>query len=126
LGSKFTEEQDEYNYVRSINLRLNIQSKQEYTDKKVKHCNFIDFPEEYFKSKGVWNNWYDFMGVDISKFIQSKQEWILFCKEKSIQTLIDYNIYCKNNDVLPKEPAEFYKDFTNIPSELRFYRNRRK
>jgi superfamily II DNA or RNA helicase len=126
LGSKFTEEQDEYNYVRSINLRLNIQSKQEYTDKKVKHCNFIDFPEEYFKSKGVWNNWYDFMGVDISKFIQSKQEWILFCKEKSIQTLIDYNIYCKNNDVLPKEPAEFYKDFTNIQSELRFNRNRRR
>lgn len=126
LGSKFTEEQDEYNYVRSINLRLNIQSKQEYTDKKVKHCNFIDFPEEYFKSKGVWNNWYDFMGVDISKFIQSKQEWVLFCKEKSIQTLIDYNIYCKNNDVLPKEPAEFYKDFTNIQSELRFNRNRRR
>jgi hypothetical protein len=65
------------------------------------------------------------MGVDISKFIQSKQEWVLFCKEKKIKSLKDYDIYGEEYDVLPKEPAEFYKDFTNIPSELRFYRNRR-
>lgn len=82
LGSKFTEEEDEYNYVRSINSSLNIQSKIEYLDKKDIHINFIDKPEEYFKSKGVWNNWYDFMGVDTKKFIQSKEEWINFCKKK--------------------------------------------
>ena len=85
LGSKFTEEQDEYNYVRSINSSLNIQSKKEYIERKDSHNNFINSPEEYFKSKGVWNNWYDFMGVDTSKFIQTKQDWINFCKEKSIK-----------------------------------------
>jgi hypothetical protein len=66
------------------------------------------------------------MGVDTMKFIQSKQEWINFCKEKNIKSLDDYNICCDKYDVLPKEPACFYKDFTNIPSELGFNRNRRR
>ena len=128
LGSKFTEEQDEYNYVRSINSSLNIKSKKDYIQQQDIHIhsNFIASPEEYFKSKGVWNNWYDFMGVDTTKFIQSKQEWINFCKEKGIKSLDDYYIYCEEYDILPKEPADFYKDFTNIPSELGFNRNRRK
>ena len=126
LGSKFTEEQDEYNYVRSINASLNIKSKKDYIQQQEIHSNFIASPEEYFKSKGVWNNWYDFMGVDTTKFIQSKQEWINFCKEKSIKSLDDYYICCEEYDILPKEPADFYKDFTNIPSELQFNRNRRK
>ena len=51
LGSKFTEEQDEYNYVRSINACMNIQSKPEYNDKKDKHSNFIASPDNYFKKK---------------------------------------------------------------------------
>ena len=125
LGSKFTEEQDEYNYVRSINSTLNITSPEEYIESKCVHSNFIDSPEEYFKSKGVWNNWYDFMGVDISKFIQSKQDWIKFCKEKNVKSLDNYYMICKEYENLPKAPAYFYKDFTNIPSELGFNRNRR-
>jgi superfamily II DNA or RNA helicase len=126
LGSKFTEEQDEYNYVRSINSTLNILSPEEYIQKKNIHCNFIDLPEEYFKSKGVWNNWYDFLGVDTSKFIQSKQEWINFCKEKNIKSLEDYN---RNSHIylcLPMSPVHFYKDFTNISNELKINSNRRR
>lgn len=126
LGSKFTEEQDEYNYVRSSNSSLDIQSKKEYNERKDSHSNFIASPEEYFKSKGVWNNWYDFMGVDTTKFIQSKQEWIRFCKEKNIKSLNDYYSACEEYDILPKEPADFYKDFTNIPCELGFNKNRRR
>jgi superfamily II DNA or RNA helicase len=126
LTSNFSEEQDEYNYVSSINKSLNIQSKAEYFERKSVHINYIEEPEEYFKRKGVWNNWYDFIGVDTKKFIQSKQEWINFCKEKGIKSLDDYYIYCEEYDILPKEPADFYKDFTNIPCELQFNRNRRK
>jgi superfamily II DNA or RNA helicase len=125
LGSKFTEEQDEYNYVRSINAGLNIQSKTEYVDSKLTHINFIDNPEEYFKSKGVWNNWYDFMGVDTKKFIQSKEEWINFCKEKGVRSLCGYYMLCDEYDILPKDPGDFYKEFTNIPSELGFNYRRR-
>jgi hypothetical protein len=66
------------------------------------------------------------MGVDTTKFIQSKQEWINFCKEKGIKSLDDYYIYCEEYDILPKEPSDFYKDFTNIPYELQFNRNRRR
>ena len=126
LSSKLTEEQDEYNYVRSINLSLNIKSKKEYIQQQDAHNNFIVSPEEYFKSKGVWNNWYDFMGIDTKKFIQSKQEWINFCKEKSIRSLDDYYIYCEEYDILPKEPDEFYSYFTNIKTELGFNKVRRK
>ena len=120
LGSKFTEEQDEYNYVRSINSSLNIKSKKEYIERKNNHNHFINSPEEYFKSKGVWNNWYDFMGVDTTKFIQSKREWINFCKEKNIKSLDEYFMQCEINDNLPKYPLEIYKDFTNIQNELIF------
>lgn len=126
LGSNFTEEEDEYNYVRSINSSLNIKSKKEYIQCKDNHNHFIDFPEEYFKSKGVWNNWYDFMGVDTTKFIQSKQDWINFCKEKKIKSLNEYYMSCEEHDILPKEPDEFYSHFTNILSELGFNKVRRR
>lgn len=126
LGSKFTEERDEYNYVRSLNASLNIKSKKEYSDIKDSHIHFITSPDEYFKLKGVWNNWYDFMGVDTTKFIQSKQDWFNFCKEKCIKSLNGYYRACEENEQLPKEPADFYADFTNIPNELGFNRNRRR
>ena len=125
LGSKFTEEKDEYNYVRSINAGLNIQSKTEYGERKDMHVNFIDNAEEYFKSKGVWDNWYDFIGVDTKKFIQSKEEWINFCKEKGIRSLCGYYMLCDEYDSLPKDPGDFYKEFTNIPSEIGFSYRRR-
>lgn len=125
LSSKFTEEQDEYNYIRSINSNLNIKSKKEYILNQHIHNNFIPNPEEYFKLKGVWINWYDFIGVNTSQFIQSKQDWINFCKEKNIKTLNDYCMCCEKYNILPKEPADFYKDFTNISRELGFNLSRR-
>ena len=123
LGSKFTEEQDEYNYVRSINACLNIQSKTEYVGSKLTHINFIDNAEEYFKSKGVWNNWYDFIGLDTTKFIQSKEEWINFCKKKGVRSLCGYYMLCDEYDILPKDPGDFYKEFTSIICELGFNRD---
>jgi predicted helicase len=126
LDSTFSEEQDEYNYVKSINSTLNIQSKKEYLEKKMMHSNYIDHPEEYFKLKGVWNDWYDFMNVDITKFIQSKQEWINCCKEIKITSLNDYNSSCEIYDFLPKEPADYYNNFTNILSELNLTKERRR
>jgi superfamily II DNA or RNA helicase len=125
LGSKFTEEQDEYNYVRSVNAGLKIQSKREYNECRNIHSNYIVSPEEYFTKKGVWNNWYDFLGTNTLKFIQSKQEWINFCKEKNIGSLDEYYEACEIYAVLPKEPDVFYKDFKNIPTELGFNFRRR-
>jgi superfamily II DNA or RNA helicase len=126
LGSRFTEEQDEYNYIRSINISLNITSKQEYINSKYTHYNYIESPEQYFKKKGVWINWYDFIGTDITKFIKSKCEWINFCKENGVNSLQSYNTLCNIYNILPKEPDEFYSNFSNIPLELGFNTIRRR
>lgn len=126
LGSKSSEEQDEYNYVRSINESLNVQSKQSYNDSSSIHSNFIEAPEEYFKAKGVWVNWYHFMGFNTGKFIETKYEWIDFCREKKIVSLEGYYEACELYNVLPKEPGDFYRDFTNISNELGFNKNRRR
>jgi len=127
LGSICSEEQDEFNYVRQLNKELNIQSKEEYSDKiiKDKHKNYIENPEEYFKLKGVWSNWYDFMGVDTTKFIQDKNDWINFCKEKNVKSLEDYKELYKLYEIIPINPIDFYKDFSNIPKELGINKNRR-
>ena len=126
LTSNFSEEQDEYNYVSSINKSLNIQSKKEYFERKSSHINYIEEPEEYFKRKGVWNNWYDFIGVDTKKFIQSKQDWIKFCKGKNVKSSQDYENLCEIFDNLPKEPVYYYIDFTNISNELNIVRHGRR
>lgn len=128
LGSICSEEQDEYNYVKELNKELNIQSKEQYADKviKDKHKNYIENPEEYFKLKGVWSNWYNFIGVNTKKFIQDKNDWILFCKENNVKSLDDYKELCKLYNVLPMNPADFYIGFVSIPIELGLYTKRRK
>jgi predicted helicase len=128
LNSSYTEEQDEFNYIKQLNKELNIQSKEEYSDKvtKDKHKNYIENPEDIFSSKGVWTNWYDFIGVDTKKFIQDKNDWIKFCKDKNVKSLDDYYKLCKLNEDLPKNPADFYLGFITIPIELELYTKRRK
>ena len=129
LGSQYTEEEDEYNYVKELNKQLNIQSKEDYTKESVKvyhekYIEYIKYPEEYFK--GIWKNWYDFIGVNTKKFIQDKNDWINFCKENNVKSLDEYNELCKLYDVLPMNPADFYIGFVSIPIELGLYTKRRK
>ena len=127
LDSIYSEEQDEFNYIRELNKELNIQSLEEYADKviKDKHKNYIENPEEYFKFKGVWSNPYDFLGVDTTKFIQDKNDWINFCKENNVKLLDDYKELCKIYEKLPLSPIDFYKNFSNIPKEIGINKNRR-
>jgi len=128
LGSIYSEEQDEFNYVRELNKELNIQSKEQYADKvmKDKHKNYIENPEEYFKLKGVWSNWYNFIGVDTKKFIQDKNDWINFCKENNVKSLDNYYKLCKSYEELPLNPVDFYIGFVSIPIELGLYTKRRR
>ena len=125
LYSQYTEEQDEYNYVKELNKQLYIQSKEEYATKQLrdKHNHYIDKPEEYFK--GIWINWYDFLGVDTSKFIQDKNDWINFCKDHNVESLDDYNELCKTDTRIPINPADFYKECLDISIELEFKIKRR-
>ena len=125
LGSRCSEEQDEFNYVRQLNKGLNIQDKEEYAKEETKeyHQKYIEYikdPEEYFKAKGVWTNWYDFMGVDTNKFIQDKNNWIKFCKEKNVRSLEDYKELCRLYDNIPFNPVDFYIGCLDICIELEF------
>ena len=127
LGSHESPEQAEYNYVRELNREMHILSKEEYTnDKKIieSHKNYIPNPDTYFRLHGVWDNWYDFLGIDTRKFIQLKQDWIKFCRKYNVKTRNDYFDLCETYDCLPKEPSEFYKEFVNIQTELRVNKKR--
>lgn len=126
LRSNFTQEEIEYNYVRLINSELHIRSIQEYMDSKPLHNHYIDNPETYFKERGVWNGWYHFFGCNTNSLIQTKQEWLKFCREKKIKTLIQYQDACKIYDLLPKEPGLFYRDFSNVSNELSMIYSRRR
>jgi predicted helicase len=125
LHSNFSEEQSEYNCIRAINISLNINSDSDYINSEYIHPYFIKNPEEYFKLKGVWTNWLHFYGTNTSNYIQTKEEWIKYCKDKNIKSLEDYNNNCKIYNELPANPSNFYNNFTNIENELGLIRNRR-
>jgi predicted helicase len=126
LMSDFTEEEDEYNYIMSINKNLKIKSKRDYVQSQSIHDCFIYDPENYFKLKGVWKGWYDFMSVDTSSFIKTKEEWKTFCENKNIQSLEEYEIACEECEELPHEPEDFYFEFVGILKELKINFNRRR
>ncbi len=126
LGSKCTPEEDEYLYVKAINKELKVISIEDYKEKKDLHSHYIEDPEKHFRSNGVWRNWYDFMGVDTSIFIQNKEQWIQFCKEKNIKSADEYYEKCKIYEELPLYPELFYKNYTNFANELNIIRPRRK
>lgn len=127
LGSRISAEQAEYNYVKELNREMHILSKEEYAKDiiKDKHKNYIPKPDEYFRSKGVWHNWCDFLGIDTEKYLKTKQEWICFCRKHDVKYTDDYKELCKKYECLPKNPSEYYKEFTNICNELGIINKRR-
>ena len=125
LKSRCSPEEDELNYIRSLNKELNIQDKHQYNDLIRNHSHYIHNPDSYFKKHALWKGWYDFLGIDTKKFIQTKDEWIKFCKEKNVKSVDIYNKLCSEYAQLPKEPSELYLGFTNICNELGLFSRRR-
>lgn len=125
LNKYFKDLAEEYKYVQKINKEFKLDSEKEYINNQEKHNNYIDNPKEYFST--CWNNWYDFLGYDTEIFIQSKDDWIKFCKEKGVNNYNHYLELCKDEDYknLPKMPEEFYKDYTNFNNEFNLNRKRR-
>ncbi len=124
-NNKISEEEKEYNYIKSINIELKVSSIQDYVDKKSIHMNYVEDPEKYFRNNGVWRNWYDFMGTDVSIFISNKEEWIKFCKEKNIRNTKEYNEKCEIYKELTLYTDILYPNFGNIKDELETRKNRR-
>ncbi len=125
LNSETSEEENEYLFVCS-EIKGKFHSKKEYFEYLIKHPEFMDWfegrsrPEEYFTKTGMWNGWYPFIGIDTSVFLETKEKWIQFCK----QHIIDYERQSLDYPQLPRDPCDFYKDFTNIDNELGRFRRR--
>jgi hypothetical protein len=90
--------------------------------------NLLPNPETYFTSKSinVWKGYYDFWDFNTVNFIKNKNLWKEKCEELKISNLEEYNEKAKIYNFLPKEPSEFYKDFSSISNELSSGTKRRK
>ena len=120
----FVKEKKEYIKIKKYNKTFNFNSIRSYHESKNINNKYINHPNEYFGH--IWTNWYDFLQVDISHFIQDKDDWIKFCKEKNVLSVNDYNDLCNIYNKLPFEPSEFYRFFTHLGDELDWDYLRRK
>ena len=129
LKSRFDSEEHElYEYMKERNKELHLKSKSEYNRPRHARCRFdpdyIEDPESKFGF--WWENWYSFLGYDTSKFIQTKDEWIIECKKNNIKSLEDYKKLCENDLRFPINPGEFYEHYTNFDNELNLNTRRRR
>jgi superfamily II DNA or RNA helicase len=125
LNSNLSPEQDEYNYVQSLNKASHISTQAEYVASSNTHKHYIENPVEYFSSHAIWKGWYDFLGVDTTQFLPTKEEWVRFCKEKNISCLQEYILQAKKYIELPERPDEVYYNFSSIDVELGYMQKRR-
>lgn len=100
----------EFELYHKLVLSYKFKSVKEYLNSELKYKN----PEIYFN--GLWKNWFEFLGIDTSKWINNKQSWIECCKRKNIKNAEDY--YLKLDDNMPPEPEYFYSNFKGIINEL--------
>ena len=109
---------EKYTMIRDLNIELKLKSKHEYFTNAEKHPNFIEDPKTYFSK--WWVSWYDFLGVDCSKFPQTKADWINVCKERGFwkkSWLEAKEKYFEYVD-LPENPLEFYDDYIGWDKEM--------
>ena len=105
---------EQYGLVREINKELGLTSKTEYIERASQHSKFIQDPNNYFKD--LWVCWYHFLGIDTSKFPQTKAEWISISKEIGLTSWDEYKQ--KRTASLPANPGEMYDDYTNWDKEF--------
>lgn len=105
---------ERYSLIQEYNRELGLTSRNEYHEKRQNHPRFIEDPPSYFKD--CWISWYHFLGVDTSKFPQTKAEFHQICLQKGI---ISWKLYKENRGTdLPENPGELYLNWTNPVSEF--------
>ncbi len=112
----FVKEKNEYIKIKNHNKNFNFISIDNYNSSKNINEKYIENPQEYFGH--IWTNWYDFLQVNTTNYIQDKDDWIKFCKEKNVLSPDDYYILYNIYNELPHDPDEFYRFFTNMWNEL--------
>jgi superfamily II DNA or RNA helicase len=69
------------------------------------------------KYKNWWKGWYEFLGIDASKYPRSKEEFIKICRKAKIKDLKGYYQFAEELN-LPSMPEELYVNFTTLYNEL--------
>lgn len=129
LISGLTEEENEYEFYKLVAKPYQFKSSCEYTEATKTNDELMKEPDIYFKL--IWNQkgrigWYEFLSIDTTGLIQTKEEWKQFCKEKNIDSIQKYNEMCNIYNQLPIEPTEYFKGFTSILNELDIQLRRRR
>ena len=111
--------EDEYKYHKDLIKTMKFKSVRDYKN--------ASFPDKLKNAKShfykIWKNWFDYLSIDTSKWIQNKNDWKKYCKENYIKNTKDYLDNLNKKICLPLEPEYFYEsNFSNIDNELG-YRN---
>lgn len=107
---------DEWNKLRRYVIPMRLEHKNEYFSLAESDNKLCKDPETKFKR--YWINWYDFMGIDTSGFIQTKEEWKKRCNELNIKTWDDFLEKSITHQELPLMLSDFYKTYTNFLDEI--------
>jgi hypothetical protein len=104
---------EKYETIRALNRELGLMTRDAYFTSCAVHPRFIDDPPLYFRD--TWTSWYHFLGVDVSAFPPSKNEFIAMCRDAGLLTWEAYKAV--SDPRLPKNPSELY-EFTNWDREF--------
>jgi superfamily II DNA or RNA helicase len=102
--------------------KLKLVSKDEY--KKYARDNKLEESPEV-KYKNWWKNWYDFLGIDVSRYPKNKEDLIKICKNAKIEDLKGYYKFAEDLN-LPLMLEELYVNFGILENELNKDFNRRR
>lgn len=107
---------DEWKKLTRYVVTMNISHKNMYYNLAKLDNKLCPNPDEKFRK--YWTNWYDFLNIDISGFLQTKKEWKDRCIELNIKSWDDYIDITKTHEELPLMMGDLYRDFTNFIDEL--------
>lgn len=104
--------QKEFELYQEKVLLKGFKTVKEYQDSQID--NKIEKPDIHFN--GVWTNWFDFLGIYTTEWIDNILNWKKYCQDKGIKNTTDY--YEKLDESLPPEPEYYYPNFKGINKEL--------
>jgi len=97
----------EYELFKTCNQEYSIKTNTEYFN-RIKEFNYEPNPLE--KYKNIWTNWYDYLGIDTSKYPKTSDEWKKRCRQLKIKNYFDYQNIILNQNIIdmPLMPEEIY------------------
>jgi hypothetical protein len=111
---------EQYKDLQNLNELMNIKSIQDYLNNlnkiKPKHLGILEIPYKYFGD--IFKNWYDFLGVDYSKYPKNFKDWKKKVEQLKLYSLPLYIEYAEKNDDLPLRPRLLY--MYDINKELQY------